>query len=175
MSIDKSAMEEYLSMVFDQLGLTLTEKQRKLSLVYYDFLMEYNLKVNLTRITDPREVASKHFGDSLMLGKIFPFFSGCRVADVGTGAGFPGIPLAICYPECQVTLMDSLKKRTLFLSEAINLLRLPNVEIKWGRAEDIGRDTAYRSAYDVVVARAVAPLNVLVELCLPLVCLRGNF
>lgn len=165
----------HLKQVAMAMNIILSEEKILLFGRYYEFLLEYNQKVNLTRIIEPQDVAVKHFGDSLALLAPNELPAGSLVADIGTGAGFPGIPVAIMRPDIQVVLVDSLRKRTVFLSEAILLLDLKNVKVVWARAEDMGHNPAYRERFDVVLARAVASLNVLSELCLPLVRKGGIF
>ena len=165
----------HLKQVATLMNIAVSEDQILLFGRYYEFLLEYNQKVNLTRILEPQDVAVKHFGDSLALLAPNELPAGSLVADIGTGAGFPGIPVAIMRPDIQVVLVDSLRKRTVFLSEAIQLLGLRNVKVVWARAEDMGHNPAYRERFDVVLARAVASLNVLAELCLPLVKKGGIF
>lgn len=168
-------MIPYLENVFTEMGLTFTDEQMELFAKYDDFLIDYNTKINLTRIIDPREVAVKHFGDSLTLLTQDVLPQGASIADVGTGAGFPGIPLAISRPDLQITLMDSLRKRIEFLRELIQALGITNVTLVWGRAEELGQNPQHRDRFDIVIARAVAPLRVLVELCLPLTKTNGVF
>ncbi len=168
-------MIPYLEMVTAEMGITITAAQMELFARYDDFLIDYNTRVNLTGITDPREVAVKHFGDSLTLFSWEFLPIGATVVDVGTGGGFPGIPLAITRPDLQITLVDSLRKRTDFLNDLAQLLDLSNVTVVWGRAEEVGQNHQYRGRFDVVIARALAPLNVLVELCLPLANKGGCF
>ena len=168
-------MIPYLENVFTEMGLTFTDEQMELFAKYDDFLIDYNTKINLTRIIDPREVAVKHFGDSLTILTQDVLPQGASIADVGTGAGFPGIPLAISRPDLQITLMDSLRKRIEFLRELIQALGITNVTLVWGRAEELGQTPQYRDRFDIVIARAVAPLRVLVELCLPLTKTNGVF
>jgi len=165
----------HLKRVATAMNINVTEEQILLFGRYYEFLLEVNQKVNLTRITEPQDVAAKHFGDSLALLAPNELLQEVLVADIGTGAGFPGIPVAIMRPDIQVVLVDSLRKRTVFLSEAIRLLDLRNVKVVWARAEDMGRNPDWRERFDVVLARAVASLNVLAELCLPLVKKGGIF
>ena len=139
---------------------------------YMNLLIEWNEKINLTAITDPKEIIIKHFIDSLTIaGKIKDNSS---IIDVGTGAGFPGIPLKIYNETLDVTLLDSLNKRTIFLQEVVNKLNLKNIKIIHGRAEDLARDKQYREKYDYSVSRAVAPLNVLVEYLTPYVKVGGS-
>ena len=165
----------HLKQVATLMNIAVSEDQILLFGRYYEFLLEVNQKVNLTRILEPQDVAVKHFGDSLALLAPNELPAGSLVADIGTGAGFPGIPVAIMRPDIQVVLVDSLRKRTVFLSEAIQLLDLRNVKVVWARAEELGHNPAYRERFDVVLARAVASLNVLAELCLPLVKNSGIF
>ena len=168
-------MLQYLRQAATELPVVLTDEQLAAFAVYYDFLLEYNEKVNLTRITEPLDVAVKHFADSLSLLQTGWLPPGGRVADIGTGAGFPGIPLAIMRPDLRVVLVDSLRKRTVFLTEAVQKLALVNVTVVWSRAEDLGRNPDFRERFDIVLARAVAELNVLTELCLPLAKPGGAF
>jgi 16S rRNA (guanine527-N7)-methyltransferase len=159
------------------LGIPLDAQQLAQFEVYYRGLVEWNEKFNLTAITDYVEVQVKHFLDSLVaLPLIAEEFSepvpparSLRLLDVGTGAGFPGIPLKIVAPTLQVTLMDGTGKKTLFLREMIAVLGLSNIEAVQGRAEEMGSDVNYRGQFDLVTARAVAALNTLVEYLLPLV------
>ena len=168
-------MCEHLQQVAAAMGVVVDDRQLAKFAAYYEFLLEYNQKVNLTRITEPLDVAVKHFGDSFFLLKPGLIPAGARVADIGTGAGVPGIPLAIMRPGLRVVLVDSLRKRTVFLTEAVERLGLANVEVVWSRAEDLGHKPDFRERFDVVLARAVASLNVLTELCLPLVKKGGAF
>ena len=168
-------MCEHLQQVAAAMGVVVDDRQLVKFAAYYEFLLEYNQKVNLTRITEPLDVAVKHFGDSFFLLKPGLIPAGVRVADIGTGAGVPGIPLAIMRPGLRVVLVDSLRKRTVFLTEAVERLELANVEVVWSRAEDLGHKPDFRERFDVVLARAVASLNVLTELCLPLVKKGGAF
>ena len=144
-----------------------------------NLLLEWNEKINLTAITDPNEVILKHFIDSLTINKYIKENS--TLADVGTGAGFPGIPLKILRPDLKITLVDSLNKRINFLNEVINKLNLVNIETVHSRIEDFGKDKKYRESFDFVTARAVANLAVLSEYLLPIakvggqcVCMKGS-
>ena len=141
---------------------------------YAAFLAEYNQKVNLTAITDPAGIAVKHFEDSLALLRFLELPKGCRMADVGTGAGFPGVVLLIARPDLQLTLMDSTKKKLVFLQQLLQKLDL-SAAVLHTRAEDAGQNPSYREQFDVVTARAVAELRVLAEYCLPLVKPGGQF
>jgi len=143
--------------------------------VYYEMLVEKNKVMNLTGITEWEEVLEKHFLDSISLIRVYNLNQNVSVMDMGTGAGFPGIPLKIAFPELKVTLADSLNKRVLFLQEVIDALELKNIEAVHGRAEDLARDKKYREQYDLSVSRAVANLSTLTEYCLPFVKLGGQF
>lgn len=158
-----------------ELGLPATEAQLK-QLTRFAALVEAGNRVqNLTRITSAEEMAVKHFADSLTCLMVDLPARGIRCLDVGTGAGFPGVPLAICRPEWDVVLLDSLQKRLAFLEAAAEELGLRNVATVHARAEDAGRNGAYRERFDLVVSRAVAKLPVLLELCVPLTAVGGVF
>lgn len=150
------------------------EKQEQFN-KYYDLLIDWNNKINLTAITDKDEVWLKHFEDSVSIDQIIDMNSVESIIDIGTGAGFPGIPLKIMYPHLKVTLLDSLNKRINFLNTVIDELELENVLTIHGRAEDFGHDEIYREKYDMCVSRAVANLNSLSELCIPFVKVGGRF
>lgn len=156
-------------------GIVLTETQLQAFTIYYEDLIETNKVMNLTALTEPEDVVSKHFLDSLLVLEDKVFFPKARVCDLGTGAGFPGIPLKIVRPDLQVSLLDSLAKRLKFLGRIITTLNLTNIVTKHSRAEDAGRSKEYREQYDVVCARGVATLSVLSEYCLPLVKVGGFF
>lgn len=155
--------------------VNLSEKQYKDFVIYNDLLLEWNEKINLTAITCPQEVAVKHMIDSLSCYDDKIFTQNCSVVDVGTGAGFPGIPLKIFRSDIRLTLLDSLNKRLLFLNELIGKIGLENAIVLHDRAEDAGRRKELRNVYDVALSRAVARLNVLIELCLPFVKVGGYF
>lgn len=142
---------------------------------YYEFLIEWNGFMNLTAITERDEVMRKHFVDSLALSRALPVEEQCCIMDVGTGAGFPGIPLKIMYPHLKVVLLDSLNKRVKFLNTVIEELKLENITAVHGRAEDAARQKEYREQFDVVVSRAVANLASLSEYCLPFARVGGWF
>lgn len=142
---------------------------------FNEYLQKENMKYNLTAITEPKEVAIRHFLDSFYIAEIESFQIASCIIDVGSGAGFPGIPLAIAYPKKQFTLIDSLRKRVDFLNELKEKISLTNVKAIHARAEEIANETAYRESFDFVTARAVAEMNVLVEYCLPLVKVGGAF
>jgi 16S rRNA (guanine527-N7)-methyltransferase len=144
---------------------------------YFDMLVSWNERMNLTSITERQEVYVKHFEDSLLVTALEEWNaateSGSRIVDVGTGAGFPGIPLAICHPNLKFVLCDALQKRVQFLTAVVSELSLANVQVVHGRAEDLARRPDFRNAFDIVVARAVARLNVLAEITLPFVRAGG--
>jgi len=155
------------------LGIQLQAHQLQAAHRYADLLVEWNQKINLTAITSPEDIRKKHFLDSLSCDLVFRGSSPGRLIDVGTGAGFPGLPLKILYPEMQLTLVESVAKKTSFLSVIVQELGLKAVEIVTNRAEAVGQDPAHREKYDWAVARALAGLPVLVEYLLPLVKVGG--
>jgi len=142
---------------------------------YYRMLIEWNEKINLTAITEEREAALKHFVDCISAFKSGKIHPGSKIIDVGTGAGFPGLPLKIFDESLDVTLMDSLNKRINFLNEVIDALELDGIETVHSRAEDLGKNKDYREKYDICISRAVANLATLSELCLPFVKVGGYF
>lgn len=156
-------------------NITLTSGQAEQLIRYYEMLIEKNKVMNLTAITDFDEVITKHFIDSLSIIRIFNLNQAIKVIDVGTGAGFPGIPLKIAFPNLDITLMDSLNKRVNFLNEVISKLGMSGIEAIHGRAEDLGRSSSHREQYDLCVSRAVANLSTLAEYCLPFVKVKGTF
>lgn len=188
----------------DKMGISLSNEQAERFVRYYELLIEWNSFMNLTAITEEEEVLSKHFADSLALWKL-PHFrkllsgsgisagetaassntdpvpektgsgAAVRLLDIGTGAGFPAIPLKIAFPMLQVTMIDSLNKRVKFLNEVISQLKLTGICALHGRAEDFAKDVAHREQYDLVVSRAVANLSTLSEYCLPYVKVSGYF
>lgn len=166
---------EKLITELEKISVILTEKQLKQFELYYDMLIEKNKVMNLTAITEFDEVLEKHFLDSVSLIRAVDLHQSLKVMDLGTGAGFPGIPLKIVFPNIQVTLADSLNKRVLFLNEVVEALGLEQVEAVHGRAEDLARDKKYRERYDLCVSRAVANLSTLSEYCLPFVKIGGKF
>lgn len=148
----------------------LTHTQLKQFTEYYNLLLEWNGRINLTRITEPNEVAQKHFADSVLGAELIPH--GARAVDVGTGAGFPGVPLKIIRPDIELVLVDSLGKRIRFLDELLSRLGISAVTIH-ARAEDAARKPDLREGFDIALSRAVAPMNVLSELTLPFVKVGG--
>lgn len=153
-------------------GFSLTNSQVDLFCLYGDLLQEWNQRMNLTRITQPDDVILKHFIDSMMLAK---FLSGSSFADLGTGAGFPGVPIKILRPDLDIVLMDSLKKRLGFLDVVINRLNLSGIRTVHARAEDFGKNPLYRGKFDTVSSRAVARLPILLEYALPVLKMNGLF
>lgn len=156
-------------------GITLTDKQIKQFETYFEMLVEWNEKINLTAVTEKEEVYLKHFFDSVTPSFYIDFNEIETICDVGAGAGFPSIPLKIVYPHLQITIVDSLNKRIKFLNELAASLDLDKVNFVHDRAETFGKSQQYRESFDLVTARAVARLSVLSELCLPLVKKGGQF
>lgn len=159
----------------EELHISLTDAQIGQFVTYYEMLVEKNKVMNLTAITEFDEVIEKHFLDSLSLIRVHELTGEVSVMDMGTGAGFPGIPLKIAFPNLNVTLVDSLKKRILFLQDVINELGLEKIEAVHARAEELGKKKDYREQFDIVVSRAVANLASLGEYCIPFVKLGGQF
>lgn len=159
----------------EQIHVELSEKQLEQFRVYFEMLVEKNKVMNLTGITEWDEVLEKHFLDSISLIRAVDLNKELTVMDMGTGAGFPGLPLKIAFPNLKVTLADSLNKRVLFLQEVIDALELTGIEAIHGRAEDLARDKKYREQFDLSVSRAVANLSTLSEYCLPFVKIGGQF
>ena len=166
---------DLLKVKAEKIGIALSDEQLELFQKYYELLIETNKVMNLTAITEYEEVIEKHFIDSILLGTIMNLTGRKRLIDVGTGAGFPGIPLKIVYPELEVTLLDSLNKRVGFLNHVIEELRLAEIEAIHARAEDAGRNKIYRDEFDLCVSRAVANLSTLSEYCMPFVKQGGYF
>jgi 16S rRNA (guanine527-N7)-methyltransferase len=166
---------EEFKQLLSQKDIMLSEHQMKQFARYFELLVEWNEKMNLTAITEEKEVYLKHFYDSISLAFFEDFASNKAICDVGAGAGFPSIPLKIVFPTLKVTIVDSLNKRITFLNELVQALELDEVSLYHDRAETFGRQAEFRASFDYVTARAVARLNVLSELCLPLVKKDGFF
>lgn len=174
--------EEFIKKISEQatnINIKLNSLQINQLYTYMQLLIEWNKNINLTAITEPKEIIQKHFIDSLTINKYIKDKD--KMIDVGTGAGFPGIPIKIINNMVDVTLLDSLNKRLIYLNEVIKELDLKQIETIHYRAEEAGNDEKYREKFDIAVSRAVAPLNILVEYILPLVkidgiciCMKGN-
>lgn len=158
-----------------ELGITLDEIQKKQFTDFYEYLVEKNKVMNLTGITEFQEVLVKHFLDSLACVKAVDMSRIKRIMDIGTGAGFPGVPLKIAFPHLEACLLDSLKKRVNFLEETFQMLKLENITAIHGRAEEYAKNKQYRETYDLCVSRAVSNLATLSEYCLPYVKTGGYF
>lgn len=174
--------QEFIKEIIAQAGeinVVLSKNQAEQFYNYMNILIDWNEKINLTAITEPKEIIQKHFIDSLTISKHIK--ENTEIIDVGTGAGFPGIPIKIANNNTKITLLDSLNKRLIYLNELIQELDLKNIHTIHYRAEEAGQNLAYREQFDVAVSRAVAPLNILVEYLLPFVkvngiciCMKGN-
>lgn len=167
--------KEFLKNKFSDFGVSITDHQLSQFIDYYNLLVEWNSFMNLTSITEFEEVCIKHFVDSVSLYKATDLSGDFSLIDIGTGAGFPGIPLKIMYPNLKITLLDSLQKRIHFLDTVIDKLGLSDIHTIHGRAEDFANDFSYREKYDLCVSRAVANLSTLSEYCLPFVKIGGFF
>ncbi|MGV3245083.1 16S rRNA (guanine(527)-N(7))-methyltransferase RsmG [Staphylococcus sp. 11261D007BR] len=166
---------EWLAKQLESHGITLSDHQKDQFRTYYDMLVTWNDKINLTSITEEHEVYLKHFYDSITPSFYHDFTEPLSLCDVGAGAGFPSIPLKIVFPNLNVTIVDSLNKRIQFLNQLANELELEGVRFVHERAENFGKNQDYRASFDIVTARAVARLTVLSELCIPLVKKHGLF
>ncbi len=160
---------EQFQMALKEKGIELNERQLEQFAIYYKVLVEWNEKINLTALTAEEDVYLKHFYDSISAGFYHDFTEKQTLCDVGAGAGFPSLPLKICFPNIKVTIVDSLQKRIGFLNHLAEQLDLTNVAFYHDRAETFGKNKEFRESFDVVTARAVARMSVLSELCLPLV------
>ena len=154
------------------ININLDKTQLNKFFIYMQLLLEWNAKINLTAITEEKEIIQKHFIDSLTINKYIN--DNMSIIDVGTGAGFPGIPIKIVRDSIKVTLLDALNKRLIFLQDVIQKIELKDIQTIHFRAEEVGKNSIYREKYDIATSRAVAPLNTLVEYLLPLVKLNGK-
>lgn len=168
-------MKDYLYDTAVRMDIEILEEQLEKFQIYYDYLLKVNQVMNLTAITKEKDVVLKHFIDSISAIRFFDIPDESKIIDVGTGAGFPGIPLAIMCPNVKFTLVDSLNKRIQFLNEVIDLCGLSNVICIHDRAEELGRNIDYREKFDFCVSRAVANLSVLLEYCIPFIKVGGFF
>ena len=159
----------------DKLKIQYNDEQIEQFRSYYELLTEWNKKINLTAITGYEDVVRKHFIDSILICSLLDLNKDIRIIDVGTGAGFPGIPIKILNPDCRIVLLDSLNKRVRFLETVVDELGLDNVECIHGRAEDVSREKKYRASFDLSVSRAVANLSTLCEYCIPFLKKGGMF
>lgn len=168
-------LKRYLEEGSNQFGVSLDNNQINQFFCYKDLIIEWNKKMNLTAITEEKEIIIKHFLDSISIGQSLDFTSVNNIIDIGTGAGFPGIPIKIAYPNLKITLLDSLNKRIDFLKKVVSQLSLKDVKCVHGRAEELGQNKDYRKSYDICVSRAVAHLSVLAEYTLPFLKVGGTF
>lgn len=166
---------EDLKELAEKIKIELDERQLQQFEIFYRLVVEWNEKINLTAIVEEREFILKHLIDSLTLWDEEKFSSAQKIIDVGTGAGFPGLPLKIFKPNLKIVLLDSLNKRVEFLKKVVAELDLKNVTCLHGRAEDFAREKNFREKFDLAAVRAVARLNIISEYCLPFVKIGGTF
>jgi len=166
--------EQFVNALNEQ-GISLNEKQKEQFAEYFQILVEWNQKINLTAITSEHDVYLKHFYDSISAAFYHNFTGNLTICDVGAGAGFPSIPLKICFPDLNITIVDSLQKRIHFLNQLAAQLSLKNVTFHHDRAENFGKNKQFRETFDIVISRAIARMSVLSELCLPLTRKNGVF
>lgn len=172
----ENAMIDDIIEAFDDIGgIEISSDEAEKFDRLYELLIDWNSRMNLTSITDRKDVIIKHFVDSIAIMNYCDLDDGFSVIDVGTGAGFPGLPLKILLPDLKLTMLDSVNKKLNFVREAVSELSMTGVEVIHGRAEDIAHEKKHRGKYDFCVSRAVARLNVLSELCIPFVKLDGSF
>ncbi|MDR1627590.1 MAG: 16S rRNA (guanine(527)-N(7))-methyltransferase RsmG [Oscillospiraceae bacterium] len=171
--MDKKLEEKFKKYCLEA-DINITREQIDMFSVYMDFLIEYNKHTNLTSIVNPEEIVIKHFLDSIIINKFIKIGGIQNIIDVGTGAGFPGIPIKICFKNINLTLLDSVNKKVVFLKKLCEKLKI-DVDIIHSRAEDSAKNLLYREKFDLVLSRAVAPLNVLSEYCIPYVRKSGFF
>ncbi len=164
-----------LTKLMDKLNIEEADAKADVLIRYMEKVLQWNEKVNLTAITDREEFVHKHLVDSLLCAETLEFTESSSICDVGTGGGFPGVPLAVCYPEKEFVLMDSLAKRIKIVQQICDELSIKNVRAVHGRAEDLARTEDYREAFDLCVSRAVANMRVLSEYCIPFVRVGGSF
>ena len=165
----------YMSDKFEQAGFAFSNLQKRQFYTFYNMLIDKNKVMNLTGITEFTEVVEKHFLDSIYLNHVIDLDQPVKIIDLGTGAGFPGIPLKIAFPEIEIILVDSLNKRIHFIEEVIEELGLTSIYAVHARAEELARNSEYREKFDLCVSRAVANLSTLEEYCLPFVHIGGKF
>ena len=170
--MDKIEFEKCFRKYLEKIEIDINDKQIEKFYKYMNLLLEWNKKINLTAITDYNEIILKHFVDSLTINKYIG--KNNYIVDVGTGAGFPGVPLSIMNPTLKITLVDSLNKRLIFLQEVVKELNLKNIEIVHARAEEFGQNKNYREKFDIATSRAVANLATLSEYLVPLVKIGGK-
>lgn len=168
-------MDDLLEERLKDISIQLDDNKRNQFMEFYKLLIEWNQYMNLTAITEYEEVVEKHFVDSLSIVKAINLCEKENIIDIGTGAGFPGIPIKIIYPHLKVTLLDSLNKRVKFLNTIIEKLELKNINVIHGRAEDYAKQKEYREKYELCVSRAVANLSTLSEYCIPYISVGGMF